>query len=158
MEAEQAPEWNAFAGVVGEKLVIGAEHECVADGDVNGGHVGDFVRECSEAFVNLAEEGPFLGLVGVLKLVHLDQKLVEADKADALRAAVVWEGVLLEGADQIEEAEAGRVGMDLAGLVSGPVVGFIGEYQIARHTSKMDYWIIGMVDCWADGAWAKRSL
>jgi hypothetical protein len=103
---------------------------------MDGGHFADIVGDGAEAAVDFGQLRPVASFVRILELVHGDEKLVQAGEANALGAAVEGERVLLQRANQVKEAEVGGVRAHFSGLVTGPVVSFIGEYKIAGHIKR----------------------
>ena len=50
--AKEPPERDALAGAKNEKMITSAEHELVADGDMDGGHVADIVGDGASRLIS----------------------------------------------------------------------------------------------------------
>ena len=105
--AEEPPEGDALAGLRHKKMFARAQDERAPDGNVDGANVADIVGHGAETAVHLLHKRPLPVFVHIFKLVHLDEKIVEAIQTKAGRAAGVVKRVLLQLADQIGESQPG---------------------------------------------------
>src|SRR5437660_12729189 len=107
-------------------MFLGCVPKLVADGNVNGAHIADLIGNRTKPPANLLKKRPIAIIIYTLELLRLKREFIEAKQADSLRAAIVRKRVLLELADQVNETEADRIQLHLAGLVAGPGARFFG--------------------------------
>ena len=126
IRAKEPPQRDAFARVARIQTLARAQHERMADGDVDDANVADFVGDSAQTAAHLLKKRPVAVVVHVLKLLHLGKKFVQAEETDAGRTAREWKRILLELADEVNETKPGGIQLYLAGLVAGPGTRFFG--------------------------------
>src|SRR6185503_4592610 len=121
-------------------MIARCEPKLMADGNVNGAHVANLIGYSTEPPTHLLKKWPIVIIIHTLKLFHLHEQFIEAEEADTLRSAAIGKRVLLELADEIDEAEPDRIQLHLAGLVSGPSTRFFRQNEITSHRITSPPW------------------